>query len=80
MDAKALIGGFISLIILLALVSGFYPVLVDYGNELNNTQVVNSTSQLPFSEFMADGGLAWIVLGIVVFIGALGLLGWKVSQ
>lgn len=73
MDAKALIGGFIGLIVMLALVSGFYPTMVDYGNDLN-------TSGMPFAEFMADGGLAWIVLGIVVFIGALGLLGWKVAN
>lgn len=73
MDASKLVSGFIAVILVMALAAGFYPTMVDYGDSLN-------ASGLPFGEFVADGGLAWLIMGIVLFIGVVGLLGWKVTQ
>jgi cell division protein FtsW (lipid II flippase) len=73
MESSKIVSGFIGVIVLMALVAGFYPTLISYGNDLNK-------SGMPFASFLADGGLAWLVLGIMVFVGALGLIGYKVAH
>lgn len=58
---------FIGLIILFAVVTGLYPTLVIYGNNL-------STSGIPFGSLFANGGLVFILIAVGLLLAVIALV------
>lgn len=62
-----IIGGAIGLLLVFVLMAAFYPVMVDAGDDLNE-------SGIPNGSYFADGGVIWTILGIMVLVAAIYLV------
>lgn len=58
---------FIGLIVLFAVVTGMYPTLIIYGNNL-------SASGIPFGSLFANGGLVFILIAVGLLLAVISLV------
>lgn len=59
--AKGIVFGVLGIVVVMVLIAGLYPTLVEAGNDLNE-------SGMPQGDKFATGGVAWTIFGIIIFV------------